>query len=205
MYSTRHGVVFGFHGCDRSLALDVVLHSKAMKPSENDYDWLGHGMYFWEGGPRRALQFTEEACRRPARPGKEPIRTPFVLGAAICLGRCLDLLESESLTKIKKAYDILHSYSRRTGSSLPRNTTGPDLLQRFLDCAVIEVLHEAIDQAEGTGQYYDSVRGVFTEGKHLYENAGFHEKDHIQLCIRNPNCIKGYFIPRELDRGYRPI
>lgn len=49
---------------------------------------------------------------------------------------------------------------------------------------------------------YDSVRGVFTEGKEIYPNAGFVEKTHIQLCIINPNCIKGYFKPMAYDENY---
>ena len=40
---------------------------------------------------------------------------------------------------------------------------------------------------------YDSVRGIFTEGEETYEGAAFQEKTHTQLCIVNPNCIKGYF------------
>jgi len=44
---------------------------------------------------------------------------------------------------------------------------------------------------------YDSARGVFIEGSPIYTNAGFSEKTHIQICIRNANCIKGFFIPRE--------
>ena len=26
-------------------------------------------------------------------------------------------------------------------------------------------------------------------------NAGFKEKNHIQICVRNPNCIKGFLNP----------
>lgn len=80
---------------------------------------------------------------------------------------------------------------------LPVNTSpkkyvhGNDLPVRNLDCAVIEHLHTI-----NTARPFDSVKGIFMEGKPLYENAGFREKDHIQLCIRNPNCIKGYFLPR---------
>ena len=44
---------------------------------------------------------------------------------------------------------------------------------------------------------------MFFEGKDLYENAGFKEKNHIQIALRNPNCIKGYFVPRELDTKYK--
>jgi hypothetical protein len=69
-------------------------------------------------------------------------------------------------------------------------------LKRDLDCAVIETLHASM---ESTGENkFDSERGVFWEGDLLYENAGFREKDHIQICVRNVDCIKGYFLP--LDR-----
>lgn len=53
-----------------------------------------------------------------------------------------------------------------------------------------------------SGRAYDSVRGVFWEGKPLYPNAGFAEKNHIQICVCNPNCIKGYFLPRGIDKAY---
>jgi hypothetical protein len=49
---------------------------------------------------------------------------------------------------------------------------------------------------------FDSVRGVFWEGKELYPGAGFMERNHIQICLRNPNCIKGFFIPRAFDGKY---
>lgn len=49
---------------------------------------------------------------------------------------------------------------------------------------------------------YDSVRGVFGEGDELYPGAGFMDKNHIQIAVLNPNCIKGFFLPRELDDKY---
>ena len=42
-------------------------------------------------------------------------------------------------------------------------------------------------------QQFDSVRGMFVEGEELYKGAGFHEKTHVQIAIRNPMMIKGYF------------
>ncbi|MEI9921586.1 MAG: hypothetical protein WDO14_22775 [Bacteroidota bacterium] len=65
---------------------------------------------------------------------------------------------------------------------------------RELDCYVIEKLHETHRLNNITA--YDSVKAVFWEGPLLYPNAGFREKNHIQICVRNPNCIKGFFIPR---------
>lgn len=77
----------------------------------------------------------------------------------------------------------------------------PEFLIRKLDCAVIQTAHQISKQAVGSS--YDSVRGVFWEGKPLYKGAGFKEKNHIQICVCNPNCIKGYFRPRKMNVGFR--
>ncbi len=44
---------------------------------------------------------------------------------------------------------------------------------------------------------FDTIRGIFTEGGPAYKGAGIQTKNHIQVCIRNLNCIKGFFIPRQ--------
>ena len=67
--------------------------------------------------------------------------------------------------------------------------------------AVIEQLH---DHYRSKGyETYDSIRGVFTEGESVYPGSGFVRKTHTQICIVNPNCIKGYFAPRERKEEYR--
>lgn len=73
-----------------------------------------------------------------------------------------------------------------------------DLLRRNLDCSVLESLHAG--RMVSGEMPYDSVRGVFVEGKPLYEGAGIYDKTHVQICIRNPNCILGFFLPREQAR-----
>jgi len=45
---------------------------------------------------------------------------------------------------------------------------------------------------------FDSARGLFTEGCPAFPGAGIQKKNHIQICIRNNNCIKGFFLPRKL-------
>jgi hypothetical protein len=66
-----------------------------------------------------------------------------------------------------------------------------DEIKRHLDCAVFENLHA---WRESTGvEGYDSVRSPFQEGRLLYPGGGFHEKTHIQICVRDPICIKGFF------------
>lgn len=200
MYSRRTGLVLGFHGCDSEVR-DRVLSEKGvlLKPSENAYDWLGHGIYFWENNHHRALQFARELKENPPRGKENLIKEPAVLGAVLDLGYCLDLLDSKYLGVLRKSYEILCENVNQASITMPKNifSQNGDLLRRNLDCAVIETTHR-INKDLGKPQY-DSVRGVFFEGNDLYENAGFKEKNHIQIAIRNQNCIKGFFAPRDLD------
>ena len=194
MYSKSQNMIIGFHGCDKSVRDDIASGKSLMKKSENDYDWLGHGSYFWIDNLQRAKYFAEEKQKR----NPDIITEPAVLGAFIDLGYCLDLLDSTYLTLLKEFYTLLKETYEKQGTILPMNqSVGSDLLLRNLDCAVIESVHTF--NKDNNKQEFDSVRGVFWEGNDLYPNAGFKEKNHIQICIRNPNCIKGFFIPREFD------
>jgi len=196
MYSTRTGLVLGFHGCDKSTVDKVLNGQSQIRESKNSYDWLGNGIYFWEHSPSRALAFARSLKKHPLR-SNSVIKTPAVLGAVISLGYCLDLLDYRNLKLVKASHDLLLS----TGNAIPKNKgKDQDLLRRELDCAVIELIHTI-----NVPKPFDSVRSVFWEGKLLYENAGFREKNHIQICIRNPNCIKGFFLPRNLNNAYSKV
>ncbi len=39
--------VLAYHGCDAAVA-ERLLRGEPFRKSENDYDWLGAGVYFWE-------------------------------------------------------------------------------------------------------------------------------------------------------------
>lgn len=203
MYSTLPHFILGFHGCDKSVADEIISHSnKHLERSTNEYDWLGHGIYFWENNPSRALEYATLLKNHPERmsKGKKPIRTPAVVGAVIDLGYCLNLLETHSIGVVKQSYKILHDLYKSSGSEMPRNLEAKgstDLLLRKLDCAVIEAVHTFNKEDEKQG--YDTVRGMFIEGDPIYDGAGIYDKSHIQICVRTKNCIKGYFHPRRLD------
>lgn len=198
LYSSRSNLYIGFHGCDKSVA-ERILHGGSLKPSINSYDWLGHGVYFWENNEQRALQFAQEASKRAT----SSIKEPFVIGAVIDLGYCLDLTDMSCLAEIKQSYKALRDALVKAGKDLPINKSidkNGDLLLRHLDCAVIEYEHAINEMAKVKS--FDSVRGVFVEGDDLYPGGGIKEKNHIQICVRNPNCIKGYFLPRLKDENY---
>lgn len=203
MYSKRAGLILAFHGCDRTVRDKVVLGEEHLLGSDNDYDWLGHGIYFWEHSPERALDYAVLLKDNPHRNKRNPIKDPAVLGAVIDLGLCLDLLESKSLKILKHTYETFKYTQEVAELSIPTNRPiagSKDLLIRELDCAVIQFLHQVNKEQELKA--YDSVRGVFIEGDELYPSAGFNDKNHIQICVRNPNCILGYFIPREVDNDW---
>jgi len=205
MYSTRLGLIFGFHGCDESVAFDVINKKIDLRESQNSYDWLGHGVYFWENSPERALEFAVFLKENPGRTNSQ-ITNPAVLGAIIDLGYCFDLIDYNMLRLLKSGYDIFHSALESAGRKLSINKASgdsSDLLMRELDCAVIESIHDF--RKRKTLTPFDSVKGVFWEGDQLYPNAGFREKNHIQICIINPNCIKGFFLPRELNVRFNKV
>lgn len=194
MYQTKPSFVFGFHGLDRQVGFDVLNQNKVFKHSSNAYDWLGDGVYFWENNYERAVQYAVEDSKRP----KTKINDPFVLGAILDLGNCLDLLDQKYLDFLAFAYEQLKSDLEKEGKGLPTNSTFGkndfDFKKRELDCAVIRYAHRL---AEEEGEHFDSVRAAFWEGEPLYDGAGFKRQNHIQIAVLNPNCIKGVFLPRE--------
>jgi hypothetical protein len=55
--------VIAYHGCD-ALTAESLLGGASFKKSQNDYDWLGEGIYLWEFGADRALKFAQDQQRR---------------------------------------------------------------------------------------------------------------------------------------------
>lgn len=187
--------VLGYQGCSRQVARRAILGQTQLLPSEKAYDWLGAGIYFWESDAKRAWEWAQDRC---ARTGEQPC----VVGAAIDLGNCLDLLTRADQDLLRRAYDILLETYAAADRPLPRNENARmggdrDRKLRKLDCAVIEELH---DTAPAWGlEPFDTVRGMFTEGAEIYPGSGFYERSHVQIAVRNPAAIKGLFLPPELD------
>ena len=189
--ATLPSFILGFHGCDQAIANRVINGRGQLRPSRNDYDWLGSGVYFWEGDATRAREWAEDLATRGL------IRRPAVIGAIVDPGLCLNLLDRAYLQLTREAYADLATLYRSTGQALPRNTDLPGrtgLLLRRLDCAVINACR-ARRVVRSDLPSFDTVRAAFVEGEPLYPGAGFNDRNHIQLCVVNPRCIQGYFRP----------
>ena len=190
-YEFPPSFILGFHGCDAKLGESILSgNTTHLAASENDYDWLGKGIYFWEGNPSRAMQFASERSAG-GRNSKGEISNPFVLGAVINLGRCLDLADSTAIVQVQKAYRSYQNLAKASNKTLPSN--GESLKTRKLDCLIFNWLHYIREQQNSIP--YDTVRGLFWEGPQIYPNAGVREANHIQICVRDISCILGYFRP----------
>ena len=199
----RHGrleyqrLIVGYHGCDRETFERVLLEpGESLDPSDNDYDWLGEGIYFWEYAPRRALEFARKKRER----GK--LDEPAVLGAYIHLGRCFDLTDVEHTEQLGEAYENLKETMNSAGRDMPDNEKAKkddnDLLLRYRDCAVLNFYMDEMDSDGNYDYRYQSVRGVFQEGGATFPGSKIRKKSHVQIAVRDSACIVGYFRPPSL-------
>jgi hypothetical protein len=188
--------IFGYHGCDRRVADAVLTGKTKLSASENAYDWLGHGIYFWEHGPMRALEWAAQQAKRKG----SHIKKPAVIGAVIQLGTCFDLLDIKHTRELRLAAEAFIAGIESVGGSLPNNqpaTAGDfDWLKRHRDCLVLNTAISTIESS--LGSHFDTVRGVFQEGEPIFKGAGLKMKSHIQIAVRNPSAIVGYFHPETL-------
>ena len=194
---TYRRIVFGYHGCDAALAARVFAGRARLNLSTNAYDWLGEGIYFWEHGPQRAREWAIEQANLSGTKIKEP----SVLGAKINLGECLDLLDTAYTRMLSKWYNEFRQTARQKRSTMPENRDAPgtrrgDKVLRFLDRAVIDFTVRHVAEAEGI--IYQTVRGIFVEGEAAFPGSKIARKSHIQIAVRDPVCILGFFRPDQI-------
>lgn len=187
--------VVGYHGCDASTVRKVLMGDDDLKPSSRHYDWLGHGVYFWEHGPARAMQFAgEEAGRDPHK-----IKEPAVIGAYIYLGNCFDLLDVRYTAVLGAVYSKFIEDLKSRGEAIPENAKprkdGTKLFHS-LDRAVLEFAIPLAEEEDG--RKFDTVRGAFWEGEKAFFGSEIYERSHIQIAVRNPECVLGYFKPKRI-------
>jgi hypothetical protein len=101
--------VIAHHGCEAEVA-ERVLAGEPFKQSENEFDWLGHGVYFWEYGLDRALRWAEQRYK-----------TPAAVGAIIQLGNCFDLLDTRATYELSEWAVLFASEVRKAKMTMPCN------------------------------------------------------------------------------------
>ena len=188
--------IVAFHGCDEDVVERVLLGKGELDYSENAYDWLGRGIYFWEYGPRRAYEWAKWRSEGKGGSGGK-VKTPAVIGAYINLGRCFDLLDTANTTLLGSVFNQFKNDCEDKGVRPPRNEAAfdgdIDHTKRILDCAVVNFAVEAIEAMEKT--QFQTVRCIFSEGKPAFDGSLIMAKSHIQIAVRDRSAIVGYFRP----------
>jgi hypothetical protein len=101
-----------------------------------------------------------------------------VLATEIGLGHCLDLLESTYHGAIRATYRNLRTVYRSQGWTLPKNQKK----RHDLDCLVINTFVLFMEQFTGPqGILFQTVRGVFEEGRPLFPGSAIRSESHIQV------------------------
>ena len=75
MYDSRPNLIIGFYGCDEAVKQKLINSSSSIQISQKPYDWLGHGMYFWENNHDQLWSGANNKKKRGE------IETPAVVGA----------------------------------------------------------------------------------------------------------------------------
>ena len=178
-------VVLGYHGAKAGAAADYAkslllgeVGVEQWQLSENEYDWLGYGIYFWEHSPERASRWAGAGG--------------IVIGAVIQLGNCLDLTDLRYTGLLMQSYNAVEASYRKKDVPLPQNR-GRELTLRILDCLVINNL------AATMSEQIQTVRGAFEEGDEAFPGAALKMETHIQIAVRERRCILGIFRPMAID------
>lgn len=184
-------IVYGYHGCDKHVCDKILKNKEAFRHSINDYDWLGKGIYFWENNPLRALEW--------AKKNSTTIKNPTVIEATISLENCWDLSRMDHMELLVVGYQIFEIFKKISGKPIPENLAGfkddIDKIKRYKDCEVVNFVYNfycskyAVNPGEKQNKKFEVIRSAFSEGNQIYPGTCWTEKQHIQLCVRNINCI----------------
>jgi len=182
--------LFGYHGCTLEFARKITTPSvdiEEWKYSDEAWDWLGDGVYFWEEAPLRAWEWAVAMCGRKGG-------SPAVVGALIAPRTLVDLGDTEFVDQLKVAYEIVKSSYEKLGKPLPVNKPfhgdpkDPDRKFRALDRLVVQELVDSPARTRGT--LIEAVRAPFQEGAEAYPGAAIHLRSHVQIAVRDPTCIR---------------
>lgn len=159
--------VMGFHGTSRSNAIEIL--KSGFKPSQNVYDWLGFGSYFFDSAPTRAREWAARAYGEDAA----------VVAAEISLDNCLNLLDTEEMW-------VLREFAKAIGIDQMNIKQQNGLNGR--DCFLLNSVCAALEE---NGRQISSIRAAFSEGEPTYPGSAIFDLAHVQIAVRDQSCISG--------------
>ena len=143
-YSDYHRTIIGFHGTTAEAAERLVA-GEPFEASDQDDEWFGKGVYFWEHAPKQAWWWAEK---------HKEFGRPAVVWAMIRLGNCFDLLDPVNVAVLKRMKELLEGNLASSKNPISKNVRS----HKNLDCAVFNYLY---GRAEAAGTPIESARAAF--------------------------------------------
>ena len=166
--------VDGFHGTTEANAESIL--ENGFNPSENPYDWLGGGVYFFQDAPHAAHDYAKKYCREH---GGEPA----VLRSQIRLASCADLFDTE----LNDIFGAIYEKYSQVNESIPVNRGG----YRPLDRTVMD--YACLILKEDYNARVQCVRAIFIEvdeEERLFPGSLIYRTSHVQIAVRDTTLIK---------------
>jgi hypothetical protein len=176
-------IVTGYHGTSEKAALQIL--EGDFKVSENSWEWLGHGIYFWQDAPYRALEWATEWL------GRKGYKGPMgVIAAKIDLRNFIDLLDLKAMALLGSLAGDFLAQLEQDGRSLRNN---PPLNR--LDCGLFNFATNVLGSQEIEVAGY---RAACVEGERITPDSPIFDKSHVQIAVIDKTAILEKWMVRTL-------
>jgi hypothetical protein len=169
-------VVLAHHGTSAEAAAFIL--REGFQSSQNAYDWLGDGSYFWENNFHRAEAWALQNHT-----------DPVVIEVQLDLENCIDLTDPDWFALLTRSADRILDARKRSGLRPLRQDGLFHGKDRFIINTIAEELHAA-------GRPLQSVRGAFAEGDPAYPGSAIFSQSHVQIAVRDPAVIRNVAVTR---------
>ena len=125
-----------------------------------------------------------------------------MIGALIQLGNCFDLTDPGCEKLLRITYEkVAATYDNRS-ATLPTNEAASGF-SRKLDRLILDQAMDIADAAAIEGNKselaFQTVRSAFEEGEAAFPGSKLRTQTHIQIAVRELNCMLGVFRPNFQD------
>ena len=169
-FTIRPIQVTGYHGTTLPRAQKILAEGFTL--SQNAWEWLGDGVYFWQDAPHRAYEWGRDWASRRGIEGD-----PVVLAAEITLDSYVDLLDV-------KFTELIGPLAIKFRDSLGEDTSHLKNIYPVhrLDCRFFNFVSEV---SESSGYKVNGFRAAIVEGDSVMPGSPVYDRSHVQIAVRN--------------------
>lgn len=162
------------------------LVAEDFRPSENDWEWLGHGVYFWQDAPERAFAWAREWHGRKGYKG--PIA---VVAARIQLLDYIDLLDQAGMRLVT---DYASALQKKVADEV--RLLSNEYPMHRLDC---EFFNSITTMLLSEGIEVRGYRAACVEGEPITHGSPIYDRSHVQLAVIDQTTILKKWIIEDVE------